>query len=517
MGGKRLSDPDITRAQRLLSIDENQSLRQDVAGKGWQNESDPAPYGSECNDLVLPSFLCRQETPEYWPEYKHGAVQSIGPQTRAHNSIGMGDHTPENFPQYKPSFGTEHEFCIKLSMANIEGRPLSVTLARVGDPDTPIIGCSPGFLALCGLPSQDVVGRNARFLNQRSSMTAECRHRLQYSVKTGMPFMGVIGNKRHCGGGVWEDFENLMHLVVISAGNRKYFLGIQVNVTGLNLKLDIGGDDAKRLQCMFDAVLSAQVDSWIHIQEGALHTLPLYLYIRPDAEGEDQVELVEGALCGQGPALAAPDQYLVLTPQFSEELPTDVPLMWQTLLLGSVPTQGAPMKHDQMPRARQLGPQTVGDKQSGHNYPDQIRAVLENQESCQQPLYLESPSGYTDAEAQSGWKKQLKSFRDENPAAILVARGITKLGHESGSCLTEYFRPLCGLKNVQVPCQYKKRRGSAKTKESKPQEQRVPGRAFIVLSSPEEASRMLAAGPEYLINGVVVTLAPFELHDTQDA
>jgi len=138
MGGARLSDPDITRAQRLLSIDENQSFRQDVAG--WQNESDPAPYGSECNDLVLPSFLCRQETPEYWPEYKHGAVQSIGPQTRAYNSIGMGDHTPENFPQYKPSFGTEHEFCIKLSMANIEGRPLSVTLARVGDPDTPIIG-----------------------------------------------------------------------------------------------------------------------------------------------------------------------------------------------------------------------------------------------------------------------------------------------------------------------------------------------------------------------------------------
>jgi len=32
------------------------------------------------------------------------------------------------------------EFCIKLSMASIEGRPLSVSLARMTDPDNELIG-----------------------------------------------------------------------------------------------------------------------------------------------------------------------------------------------------------------------------------------------------------------------------------------------------------------------------------------------------------------------------------------
>jgi len=524
MAGRRGSAPDVGRAQRLRAVDENRYLSQDSSQDAAACAYTP---GIVPDDLVLPGPLLRQETPEYWPEIAtpeqwadmmNPMPRSAAPRSHNTQSFGTGDHTLEPWPQpeYKPScgFATEHEFCIKLSMANIEGRPLSVTLARVGQPDTPIIGCSPGFLALCGLPRQDVIGQNARFLNQRSSMTAESRHRLQYSVKTGSPFMGLINNRRHAGGGVYEDFENLMHLVVIAAGNRKYFLGIQANVTGLNLNLDIGGVDARRLQTMFDSVLSAQVDSWIHMQEGALHTLPLYLYIRlsDTNDDENQVELVEGALCGAGPALAAPDQYLVLAPQFSPEGPTDVPLMWQTIVLGSVPGSPA-VKDDEMSQVRQLGPPTVGQKHSSQNHARPPAGYAAGAVGVAEKANQEGEASKDDIDP-SGWKDQLRTLSQENPAAILIARGITKLGLESGERLRQHFRLICDLKYIQVPCQYKKRRGLAKA--SKPQEPRIAGRCFMVMKSPEEATRMLTEGPEYLVDGVDVTLAPFEPHDCQE-
>jgi len=238
------------------------------------------------------------------------------------------------------------EFCIKLSMASIEGRPLSVTLARFEEPDTPLIGCSPGFLALSGRTRQEVLGQNCRFLNQGCIQPLKLREKLRESVRSGMPFMGVLQNNRHVGRGKYEMFENLLHLVVVVAGTRAYMLGIQADVTGLNLDLSDGdGGDAIRLQKMFDAVLAARVDAWIHIQEGSLHALPLYLYIRhDDHDSQDQVEIVEGALCGGGPTLSAPDQYLVLAPRVHPQGlhgdPLRNELRWQTLLLGETTESG---------------------------------------------------------------------------------------------------------------------------------------------------------------------------------
>merc|ERR1719408_1030396 len=70
------------------------------------------------------------------------------------------------------------EFCIKLSMASIEGRPLSVSLARFDDYDNPLIGCSMGFLELSGLTRKGVLGKNCRFLN--SGLKFPLRERIQH-------------------------------------------------------------------------------------------------------------------------------------------------------------------------------------------------------------------------------------------------------------------------------------------------------------------------------------------------
>jgi len=416
------------------------------------------------------------------------------------------------------------EFCIKLSMATIEGRPLSVSLARFGEPDTPLIGVSPGFLHLSGLSREDVVGRNCRFLNQ--NMSLKLREKLRHSVKTGMPFMGVLDNRRHVGGGVFENFENLLHLVVVVAGNRSYFLGIQANVTGLNLDLESGSRDAMRLQKMFDGCMTAGVDSWIHIQEGALHALPLYLYIRhsngPVLDDEEQVELVEGALCGGGPALAAPDQYLVLAPRFAPQGLADAPLKWQTHLLGSVSPFNSQHGHAQSndePFIGQLGPPSVEEKPCGRNHGEAFSNTNGGYKAARQkfeePVYLTPPKdsfcSTDEPEAEGGLKNQLRSLVHEDPASIIVARGITKLGLHSSDRLQAFFSQLGDLKEVHVPCVFKKRRGSALSKANKPQEPRIAGRCFVVMNSPQEASKIIALGPVYVVDGVTVTCEPFNL------
>jgi len=243
-----------------------------------------------------------------------------------------------------------------------------------------------------------------------------------------------------------------------------------------------------------------------------MHTLPLYLYIRlnDSLDDEEQVTLVEGALCGGGPTLAAPDQYLVLAPRFSLGGPTDSPLKWQTHLLGSVSQLSAPLK-DEAPPARRLGPPTVEEKVPWETRGVPVGDTAGVADKAEQahmgaPVYLTpSTKDLGDAEAQASWKNQLESLAKENPASILVARGITKLGYESAERLREHFSHLCALKAIHVPYALKKHRPK-----SKAHKQRVAGRCMIVMNSPEEAARILAQGPEYLVDGVAVMLEPFK-------
>jgi hypothetical protein len=435
------------------------------------------------------------------------------------------------------------DFCIKLSMATIEGRPLSVTLARFGEPDTPLVGCSPGFLALSGLERRDVIGRNCRFLNQ--DVPLKLREKLRHSVRSGTPFMGVLDNRRHVGSGVFERFSNLFHLVVIPAGSRRYFLGIQANVTGLDLDLESGSRDAKRLQAMFDSVVASRIHAWIHIQEGALHALPLYMTIRLDDPSDDEqehVEFLEGnALGGVGPAMLcpeAPDQYLVLAPKFDS--PQGVCLSnggfkWRTHLLGSACEVGGiaevstpPLQERAAPGQDQIEEKLLvthlGEALAVKRADvDQRRSLPPGLESINaEPLYLTPPKGFGDFpvigdEDAGGLKNHLKVLVHEDANAVLIARGITKLGLESADRLSAHFEAQgCPLKAVHVPCVFKKRRGGKGSDGvAKPQEKRVAGRCFIVMRSAADAAKVLAQGPEHMVDGVAVMVHPFDLEDAR--
>jgi hypothetical protein len=121
-------------------------------------------------------------------------------------------------------------------------------------------------------------------------------------------------------------------------------------------------------------------------------------------------------------------------------------------------------------------------------------------------------AGVDDSALVSSMKSQLQSLDGEDPAAVLVARGITKLGLESSERLRQFFSHYGTVKDVHVPFVLKKRRGVAKLRpDDAPRQQRVAGRGFVVFSSAVDAARILAMGLEPVIHGVAVTLEPFSL------
>lgn len=522
-------------------------------------------------------------------------------------------------------WGSQQEFTIKLSMASINGRPMSVTLARFDDPYSALIGCSDGFCSLCGFEREYVVGRNCRFINQRSHVPPRVRERLRQSIRSGVPFMGVINNSRHLGEGVFEDFENLLHLVLLVAGNIRYILAIQADVTGLDLKLADGSQDALRLMKMFDSVLSSGVDSWIHLQEGAVTAPPLYLVFRQNHNSpgcQDEVEIVENDSTGLGAkaqmlasALASPDQALMLTRQSFPFGAVDGGDHSQFVLMGEpgadavlpvgAPVPSAPRQTDiaSSPKWAPFNGATPGmaaampvyakgnhdstPPSSPHNWQD-LSGYLEHKrsvlgkaqvdrslESTPQPaapqglkltnvtsrpiaieplldsIYPQSEgarpapglSGALEAayvhqdsvscgpdpasldaayvspnashasslmaSQHSTMKAQLQALNYENPDTILVARGISKLGYSSGGILTSHFSQYGLVKTVLIPDAYKKRKGPQSGNTEDAREKRIPGRGFIVMTSPEDAAQILAHGPDHLISGVSMSVELF--------
>lgn len=122
--------------------------------------------------------------------------------------------------------------------------------------------------------------------------------------------------------------------------------------------------------------------------------------------------------------------------------------------------------------------------------------------------------GATLSEDANSWtctmKTQLQVLDFEDPAAVLIARGITKLGLESADILRSHFSQYGLVKAVHVPYAFKKRRGAARlTGNDDSRSQRIAGRCFIVMASAEDALRILDDGVTHLVQGVEVTLDHF--------
>lgn len=109
-------------------------------------------------------------------------------------------------------------------------------------------------------------------------------------------------------------------------------------------------------------------------------------------------------------------------------------------------------------------------------------------------------------------KAQLQALQLEDPATVFIARRINKLGFSSAEILRAYFSLYGPVKNVYVshsrvkslkPLQGERRSSDAHWR------LRAAALGFVVMSSADATARILAEGPEHVVNGVTVRLQPF--------
>eukprot|EP00420_Gonyaulax_spinifera_P003606 CAMPEP_0197935270 /NCGR_PEP_ID=MMETSP1439-20131203/113040_1 /TAXON_ID=66791 /ORGANISM="Gonyaulax spinifera, Strain CCMP409" /LENGTH=233 /DNA_ID=CAMNT_0043558201 /DNA_START=6 /DNA_END=703 /DNA_ORIENTATION=- len=112
----------------------------------------------------------------------------------------------------------------------------SVSVADPTSLDSELIAVSEGFVRMTGYPREDVLGENCRFLNEGCEMPEAQRERLVATVETGVPFVGVLVNKKKSG----EVFLNLLDLrgLVVARNVREgediwVLVGVQLDVTGV--------------------------------------------------------------------------------------------------------------------------------------------------------------------------------------------------------------------------------------------------------------------------------------------
>jgi PAS domain S-box-containing protein len=137
----------------------------------------------------------------------------------------------------------------------------SVSLADPGLEDCPLIGCSEGFELLTGYTKAEVVGCNCRFMNQGQRIEPDVREQLREAVSCGRDFVGVLPNRRKNG----EIFQNLLHLTTLNVRGRKYIIGVQADVTHVNVDLSVPVR-IEDMGSMVSQIFSGSIDAWVQMQ-----------------------------------------------------------------------------------------------------------------------------------------------------------------------------------------------------------------------------------------------------------
>lgn len=159
---------------------------------------------------------------------------------------------------FGPLDATMKQKLITVSVANMK---CSVSLADPSLYDCPLIGCSDGFETLTGYSKSEVVGRNCRFLNERMPMEPKTRQALRSAIADGTEFIGILPNVRKNG----EKFRNFLHMTSVNVGGHRYIVGIQSDVTDVDLDLTDAChlDDLRQVA---EKIFSANVDAWVQMQ-----------------------------------------------------------------------------------------------------------------------------------------------------------------------------------------------------------------------------------------------------------
>ena len=103
-----------------------------------------------------------------------------------------------------------------------------ITISDNTKPDNPLIWVNESFERMTGYSSQEIIGRNCRFL-QANDTTQPAIKTLQNAVKTCQPCLVTLRNYRKSGTLFWNEVS--LSPIRDSAGRVTHFLGIQKDVT----------------------------------------------------------------------------------------------------------------------------------------------------------------------------------------------------------------------------------------------------------------------------------------------
>jgi hypothetical protein len=139
--------------------------------------------------------------------------------------------------------------------------PCAVTLADPSMPDCPLIGCSHTFETMTGYPWGEIIGQNCRFLNKGVNLEPAARTKLREAVQYGHEFVGILPNVRKNG----ERFKNFLNLTTMEVRGKKYLIGIQADVTNVDVNPDNPGH-VRAMRDIAETIFSNNLDAWVQMQ-----------------------------------------------------------------------------------------------------------------------------------------------------------------------------------------------------------------------------------------------------------
>src|SRR6476469_5603433 len=123
---------------------------------------------------------------------------------------------------------TTDSFNLSLLERAIAASSNSILIADARKPDTPIIYCNPAFEKLTGYSTEEVIGRNCRFLQGPDTDQSEL-NKLRRSLQAGTEIQVVLKNYRKDKTPFWNEL--MVSPILDNEGKLTHFIGVQNDIS----------------------------------------------------------------------------------------------------------------------------------------------------------------------------------------------------------------------------------------------------------------------------------------------